>query len=282
MDIHGCPACPHPAIGPAIQGSPNVNVNKRPALRVDDSGIHAACCGANTWTATKGSETVFINGKVAHRMGDQNRHCGGMGQLVEGSPNVIVGDSGGGDVCSGGVGVGTGGGLGRSSGGGRNESDRAVGTGAAERNGVGGACVGGNGRDWDGGGNGRAIATNGSWPGNAAFGDPPYPTDFEVVPASLTLSVDGSAILHASEIQSVGRGAGTYTWRTSSTKLSLDGALSSPQLASGITLTVLAGSAPATGELVSVTRTQAGCPPITKQVRIAIVCERFRLGPAIE
>jgi outer membrane protein OmpA-like peptidoglycan-associated protein len=71
-------------------------VNRRPALRVDDVGIHAACCGANTWTATKGSVTVFINGKGAHRMGDQNRHCGGMGMLFEGSPNVIVGESGGG------------------------------------------------------------------------------------------------------------------------------------------------------------------------------------------
>jgi uncharacterized Zn-binding protein involved in type VI secretion len=95
LDVHGCPACPHPGIGPAVQGSPDVNVNRRPALRVDDRGVHAACCQTNTWTATKGSLTVFINGKGAHRMGDQTRHCGGMGQLVEGSPNVIVGDSGG-------------------------------------------------------------------------------------------------------------------------------------------------------------------------------------------
>jgi uncharacterized Zn-binding protein involved in type VI secretion len=101
LDAHGCPACPHPAIGPAIQGSPDVNVNKRPALRVDDPGIHSACCGANTWTATQGCMTVFINGKSAHRMGDQNRHCGGMGQLVEGSPNVVVGDSGGGSASGG-------------------------------------------------------------------------------------------------------------------------------------------------------------------------------------
>lgn len=93
LDVHGCPACPHPAIGPAIQGSPDVHVNRRPALRVDDPGIHAACCGANTWTATQGSSTVFINGKGAHRMGDQNRHCGGPGELVEGSPNVLVGES---------------------------------------------------------------------------------------------------------------------------------------------------------------------------------------------
>jgi hypothetical protein len=70
-----------------------VNVNRRPALRIDDPGIHAACCGTNTWTAKTGSATVFINGKGAHRMGDQTRHCGGMGQLVEGSPNVIVGES---------------------------------------------------------------------------------------------------------------------------------------------------------------------------------------------
>jgi len=97
LDTHGCPACPHPAaIGPAIKGSPDVNVNRRPALRVDDPGVHAACCGTNTWTATQGSMTVFINGKSAHRIGDQNRHCGGIGQLVEGSPNVIVGESNGG------------------------------------------------------------------------------------------------------------------------------------------------------------------------------------------
>ena len=98
-DAHGCPACPHTATGPAIRGSPNVNVNHRPALRVDDPGIHAACCGANTWTATTGSTSVFINGKAAHRVGDQNRHCGGTGQLVEGSQNVIVGEGGAGGVA---------------------------------------------------------------------------------------------------------------------------------------------------------------------------------------
>ena len=91
LDAHGCPACPHPAIGPAIQGSPDVNVNKLPAVRVDDTGIHMACCGPNTWTAKMGSSTVFINSKAAHRMGDQDQHCGGMGQMIEGSTNVMVG-----------------------------------------------------------------------------------------------------------------------------------------------------------------------------------------------
>jgi uncharacterized Zn-binding protein involved in type VI secretion len=72
-------------------GSPNVLTNTRPSLRVDDTGIHAACCGPNTWTAQKGSGTVFINNKAAHRLGDADRHCGGMGQLIEGSDNVMVG-----------------------------------------------------------------------------------------------------------------------------------------------------------------------------------------------
>ncbi len=71
--------------------SPDVNGNKLPAIRVDDTGIHMACCGPNTWTAKMGSGTVFINSKAAHRMGDQDQHCGGMGQMIEASTNVIVG-----------------------------------------------------------------------------------------------------------------------------------------------------------------------------------------------
>jgi outer membrane protein OmpA-like peptidoglycan-associated protein len=146
LDAHGCPACPHPAIGPAIQGSPDVNVNKRPALRVDDVGIHMACCGTSTWIATQGSLTVFINGKGAHRMGDQNRHCGGMGQLVEGSPNVIVGETGGGGGSGGGgrSTAGRGGGGGSGGGGG--------GTGGS------GGSGGGGGGSGDGTGDGRGGA----------------------------------------------------------------------------------------------------------------------------
>lgn len=53
--------------------------------------IHAACCGPNVWTAHKGSCTVFINGRPAHRVSDSTRHCGGMGRLIEGSHNVFVG-----------------------------------------------------------------------------------------------------------------------------------------------------------------------------------------------
>ncbi len=94
-DKHGGLCCPHTVIGPAIQGSPNVFVNFRPALRVGDRGIHAPCCGPNMWKAQKGSATVFINKKAAHRKGDTDKHCGGSGKLIEGSPDVIVGDDGG-------------------------------------------------------------------------------------------------------------------------------------------------------------------------------------------
>lgn len=91
-DAHGCPACPHTCIGPAIIGSPNVNVNGMPALRVTDMGMHAACCGPNMWRATSGSSVVFINGLAAHRKDDDDLHCGGQGKLTQGSPNVFVGD----------------------------------------------------------------------------------------------------------------------------------------------------------------------------------------------
>jgi len=90
-DAHGCPACPHPCVGPAIKGSPDVMVNGRPAVRVTDKGIHMACCGPNQWQAAAGSGTVMINNLAAHRLGDQDTHCGGTGQMIEGSNNVITG-----------------------------------------------------------------------------------------------------------------------------------------------------------------------------------------------
>src|SRR5689334_18853897 len=91
VDAHGCPACPHPAVGPAITGSPTVNCDGLPALRVTDLGVHAACCGPNTWLAKMGSSTVLIDGLPAHRKGDMTQHCGGIGQLMEGSGTVNVG-----------------------------------------------------------------------------------------------------------------------------------------------------------------------------------------------
>ena len=92
VDANGCPACPHPAVtGPATVGSPDVLVNGMMALRVGDSGMHAACCGPNQWTAAAGSSSVFINNMPAHRLGDTTTHCGGVGNLILGSANVLIG-----------------------------------------------------------------------------------------------------------------------------------------------------------------------------------------------
>ncbi|MBK8255024.1 MAG: PAAR domain-containing protein [Polyangiaceae bacterium] len=91
-DGHSCPRCPHQAIGPAVTGSGNVLINGRPALRVDDEGKHADCCGEQSWTAVRGAPRVLINERKAHRLGDQDAHCGGSGRLVDGSPNVLIGE----------------------------------------------------------------------------------------------------------------------------------------------------------------------------------------------
>jgi uncharacterized Zn-binding protein involved in type VI secretion len=89
---HGCPGCPHPAVGPALIGSPNVLANGLPIVRKDDIGTAAACCGPNMWKATGGSATVFANGKPIMRQNDQTRHCDtGSGTIITASTNVIAG-----------------------------------------------------------------------------------------------------------------------------------------------------------------------------------------------
>ena len=90
---HRCHSCPHSVSGPATQGSPDVFINGKPAVRKGDGGVHASCCGANTWTAKGSSPTVIINGKEAFRRTDATRHCGGDGILIQASGNVIVGSS---------------------------------------------------------------------------------------------------------------------------------------------------------------------------------------------
>jgi uncharacterized Zn-binding protein involved in type VI secretion len=72
-------------------GSPDVLINNMPALRVTDPGCHAPCCGPNSWQAQKGSATVSINNLAAHRMGDMTKHCGGVGTLITGSADVLIG-----------------------------------------------------------------------------------------------------------------------------------------------------------------------------------------------
>jgi uncharacterized Zn-binding protein involved in type VI secretion len=92
QDAHGCPACPHPGVGPIVAASTNVLVNDRGAARQDDIGIHAVCCGPNTFKVAKGSPTVYVNGKPFARMNDKTQHCGGSGPIIEGSPDVFIDD----------------------------------------------------------------------------------------------------------------------------------------------------------------------------------------------
>jgi len=92
QDAHGCPACPHPGVGPIVAASTDVLVNDRGAARLDDIGIHAACCGTNTFKIAKGSDKVYVNGKPFARMNDKTQHCGGSGPIIEGSENVFIDD----------------------------------------------------------------------------------------------------------------------------------------------------------------------------------------------
>jgi uncharacterized Zn-binding protein involved in type VI secretion len=96
QDAHGCPACPHPGIGPIVTGSPDVFINNLNAGRQDDLGVHAICCGPNTFTLTKGSPDVYVNNKPLMRMNDKTTHCGGNGNDKEGSPDVMIDDGAGG------------------------------------------------------------------------------------------------------------------------------------------------------------------------------------------
>jgi uncharacterized Zn-binding protein involved in type VI secretion len=91
-DGHGRACCAHTCIGPAVTGSPDVRVNNLPALRVGDFGVHSHCCDSNMWVAVLGSGSVRINNLEAHRLGDLDEHCGGPGFMVQGSPDVKVGD----------------------------------------------------------------------------------------------------------------------------------------------------------------------------------------------
>ena len=91
-DGHGCIACDHAVIGPAVGGSDDVFVNGEPALRAPgDPGVHSSCCGPNEWVTDVGSSSVFINGLAAVRNGDATIHCGGNGSMVEGSGDVTTG-----------------------------------------------------------------------------------------------------------------------------------------------------------------------------------------------
>jgi uncharacterized Zn-binding protein involved in type VI secretion len=68
----------------ASQGSPDVIINNRAALRDGDAGPG--------FRASGGSTGVFIDGLPAFRQGDPTQHGSAPGELVQGSPDVILGD----------------------------------------------------------------------------------------------------------------------------------------------------------------------------------------------
>ena len=86
-DAHGCPGCPHTAFGPITAGSPTVLINGLPAARVGDPGVHASCCGPNTYTIVGGDPTVLIDGRAAAKKGSPTKHCGGTGEIITGAPS---------------------------------------------------------------------------------------------------------------------------------------------------------------------------------------------------
>jgi len=95
-DMHACPmqtpaVVPIPHVGGpiAFQGAPTVLINGLPAARVGDVAI---CVGPPD-VIVAGSPTCLIAGMPAARMGDSTAHGG---SIVAGSPNVMIGDSGGG------------------------------------------------------------------------------------------------------------------------------------------------------------------------------------------
>jgi uncharacterized Zn-binding protein involved in type VI secretion len=90
---HGCPICPHTVQGPIVEGSTTVFINNLPAARKGDKGISAVCCGPNIYELSKGSSSVFIDGKAAVRKDDDIKQCLSFtGKVSTGSPDVDIGD----------------------------------------------------------------------------------------------------------------------------------------------------------------------------------------------
>lgn len=70
------------------QGSPNVFINNKQAVRKDDLWQPHCSGSCHTGKSKKGSGTVFINGKDAMRIGDPI-DCGSF--IAQGSNNVFIG-----------------------------------------------------------------------------------------------------------------------------------------------------------------------------------------------
>lgn len=98
------------------------------------------------------------------------------------------------------------------------------------------------------------------------------PTDFELSPCRI-VKVGGTLQIRATELP--GFSGGTYEWTTSSDKITLENPNSS-------TVTVRAGANVGSGresESINVTRTAAGCDPITKVVNVTVAKVVFSASP---
>ena len=90
--VHPWSPVPHPCIGPIVKGAPTVLTVSLPQARLGDNGVHAACCGPNTYVIVKGSATVIVCGQPAARLGDTTLHCGAIsGNIIMGAPMVLIG-----------------------------------------------------------------------------------------------------------------------------------------------------------------------------------------------
>ena len=91
-DCCGCPGCCHSVIGTPSTFSTDTIINGLGALRGSgrDVGSHCCCCGPNIWGTMECSTNVIVNGVGIVREGDSNWCCGGTGNMITGSGDVIV------------------------------------------------------------------------------------------------------------------------------------------------------------------------------------------------
>ncbi|MBP6003962.1 MAG: hypothetical protein KA746_11055 [Pyrinomonadaceae bacterium] len=109
---------------------------------------------------------------------------------------------------------------------------------------------------------------NGGSPAGGSGGAACCPTDFVLTPCRI-VKVGGSLQISASELD--GFSAGTYEWTSSSTKIRLTNPNSST-----VTVEALANpSASREAEVITVTRTAAGCSPVTKTAKVTVAKVTF-------
>lgn len=109
---------------------------------------------------------------------------------------------------------------------------------------------------------------NGGSPAGGSGGAACCPTDFVLTPCRI-VKVGGTLQISASELD--GFSAGTYEWTSSSAKIRLTNPNSST-----VTVEALANpSASREAEVITVTRTAAGCSPVTKTAKVTVAKVTF-------